>query len=326
MSKNQVFPGELKIFSGTSNKPLAQAIANFLNIKLGKINIKRFADNECWVQFQENIRGRDIFLVQSTISDKHLMELFIMIDAAKRASAERITAVIPYYGYSRQDRKDKPRVPITAKLVADLLTAAGVNRILTIDLHADQIQGYFDIPVDHLFAQKAFIQFIKEKISRNELKIDLKNLVIASPDAGYANTARKYAEGLTANPIAIIDKRRPSHNTSEIHNVIGEVAKKDVLIVDDIIDTGGSLVKAAEAFVKAGAKKVYATCVHPVFSRGAAKRIKNSSIKKLFISDTIKLPTKKGANKIEVFSIAQLLSSAIKEIHEHGSVSGKCFD
>lgn len=326
MSENQVFPGELKIFSGTSNRSLAQVTSRFLGIKLGKIKIKRFADAECWVQFQENIRGRDVFLVQSTISDRHLMELFIMIDAAKRASVERITAVIPYYGYGRQDRKDKPRVPITAKLVADLLTAAGVDRILTIDLHADQIQGYFNIPVDRLFAKKAFIQFLKKKILRNELEIDLENLVVASPDAGYANVAREYAKELTPNLIAIIDKRRPAPNVNKVLNIIGEVAGRDVLIADDIIDTGGSLVKAAEAFVKAGAKKVYATCVHPVLSKDALGKIKNSPIERFFVSDTIKLPPGKGINKIEVFSIAKLLALAIKEIHKHGSVSEKCFD
>lgn len=326
MSKNQVFPSELKIFSGTSNRSLAQTTSRFLGIKLGKIEIRRFADTECWVQFQENIRGRDVFLVQSTISDRHLMELFIMIDAAKRASVERVTAVIPYYGYGRQDRKDKPRVPITAKLVADLLAAVGIYRVLTIDLHSEQIQGYFDIPVDNLFAKKAFVEFFKEKISRNELRISLEDLVVASPDAGYADTARKYAKKLTPNPIAIIDKRRAAPNQNAVYNVIGEVAGKIVLIVDDIVDTAGTLIKGAEAFINEGAKKVYAACVHPVLSEDAVSKIGNSPIERLFVSDTILFPREKRIDKIEVFSVAKLLALAIREIHEHGSVSEKCFD
>lgn len=305
----------LKIVTGNSNIQLAQAICNGLKIPLGKANVKKFSDGEIQVEIEENVRGMDVFVVQSTCTpvNRSLMELLIMMDAIKRASAERITAVMPYYGYARQDRKVAPRVPITAKLVADLITTAGSDRLLTIDLHAGQIQGFFNIPVDHLYSAPVMVDYIRKKYTNN--------LVIVSPDAGGVERARAFAKRLGAT-LAIIDKRRPQPNESNIMNIIGDIQGKTALLLDDMVDTAGTLTQAANALRKEGAKKVVACCTHPVLSGQAIEKINQSDLEELVVTDTIPLRNEAtGCKKIVVLSVAQLLGEAIKRIHNNDSVS-----
>lgn len=302
------------IFTGNSNITLAKEIVKYLKMPLGKAMVTTFSEGEIQVQIEENIRGKDVFIVQSTCTppNKNLMELLILIDAARRASANRITAVLPYFGYARQDRKDQPRVPITAKLVANLLTNSGADRILTIDLHAGQIQGFFDIPVDHLFAVTTFVDYFAS--------LKVKNLVVVSPDVGGIKMVRAYAKRLQS-PMAVIDKRRISGEDTEVMNILGDIEGKNAIIVDDIVATAGSLVEAAAALKKQGAKDVYAAIAHPVLSGPALKRIASSAIKKLFVTNTIPVEDGKRHKKIKVLSIAPLLAEAIKRIHNEESVS-----
>ena len=305
----------LKIVSGNANIQLAQEICRELNIPLGKANVKKFSDGEIQVEIEENVRGMDVFVVQSTCTpvNRSLMELLIMMDAIKRASAERITAVIPYYGYARQDRKVAPRVPITAKLVADLITTAGSDRLLTVDLHAGQIQGFFNIPVDHLYSAPVIVEYIKKQYTNN--------LVIVSPDAGGVERARAFAKRLGAT-LAIIDKRRPQPNESNIMNIIGDIQGKTALLLDDMVDTAGTLTQAANALRKEGARKVVACCTHPVLSGKAIEKIMQSDLEELVVTDTIPLREEAQAcKKIVVLSVAQLLGEAIKRIHSNDSVS-----
>ena len=306
---------KLKIFSGNANVPLALEICNSLDIPLGKANVKKFSDGEIQLEIEENVRGMDVFIVQSTCTPVNvsLMELLIMMDAIKRASAERITAVIPYYGYARQDKKVAPRVPITAKLVADLITTAGADRILTIDLHAGQIQGFFNIPVDHLYAAPVMVEFIKSKFADN--------LVIVSPDAGGVERARAFAKRLGAS-LAIVDKRRTKPNESNVMNIIGEIKGKTALLLDDMVDTAGTLTQAANALHNEGAAKVVACCTHPVLSGTAIEKINKSGLQQMVVTDTIPLrEDAKSCKKISVLSVARLLGEAIKRIHNNDSVS-----
>jgi len=302
------------IFTGNSNITLAKEIVKYLKMPLGKAMVTTFSEGEIQVKIEENIRGKDVFIVQSTCTppNKNLMELLILIDAARRASANRITAVLPYFGYARQDRKDQPRVPITAKLVANLLTNSGADRILTIDLHAGQIQGFFDIPVDHLFAVPTFVDYFAS--------LKVKNLVVVSPDVGGIKMVRAYAKRLQS-PMAVIDKRRISGEDIEVMNILGDIEGKNAIIVDDIVATAGSLVEAAAALKKQGAKDIYAAIAHPVLSGPALKRIASSAIKKLFVTNTIPVEDGKRHKKIKVLSIAPLLAEAIKRIHNEESVS-----
>jgi ribose-phosphate pyrophosphokinase len=303
---------EFRIFSGSSNIKLAEKITKNLKTNLGEIDLKRFSDGEIWVKYKENIRGLDVFIVQSTIPPaENLMELLIMIDAAKRASARRITAVIPYFGYARQDRKDQPRVSISAKLVANLITVAGADRVITMDLHAAQIQGFFDIPFDHLYASPIFTGLFRNKHE---------NLVVVSPDIGGIKLARSYARRLHAN-LVVIDKRRPKPNQAEVMNVIGEVANKDVLIVDDIIDTGGTFVSAIKALKNKNAHRIYGAVTHPVFSDDAYNKIENSALEKLFISDTLYFDENKRTKKIFIRTASKIFSEAIMRTHKHESIS-----
>ena len=306
---------KFKIFSGTANEPLADEICAFLEIPRGQAQLTRFKDGEIYLQILENVRGADVFVVQPTCFpvDQHLMELLLMIDALKRASARRITPVIPYYGYARQDRKDKPRVPVSSKLVADLLTTAGADRALMVDLHAPQIQGFFNIPVDHLFASPVLVDHFR--------KLQLPNLTVVSPDAGGVERARFFAKKMEA-PIAIVDKRRTDMNVAEVMHVIGDVHGRTALILDDIIDTAGTLVKTAEALLQAGATKVYACATHPVLSGEAIDRIAHSGLEEVVVTNTIPL-TERGKNepKIRVLSIAGLIARAIQSIHEETSIS-----
>jgi ribose-phosphate pyrophosphokinase len=306
---------KFKIFSGTANEPLADEICNFLDMPRGQSHLTRFSDGEVYVQIMENVRGADVFVVQPTCFpvDQHLMELLLMIDALKRASARRITPVIPYYGYARQDRKDKPRVPVSSKLVADLLTTAGANRALVVDLHAPQIQGFFNIPVDHLFASPVLVGYVRD--------LRLPDLTVISPDAGGVERARFFAKKVEA-PIAIMDKRRTDMNVAEVLNVIGDVKGRNCLILDDIIDTAGTLVKTADALLAKGARKVYACASHPVLSGDALARISKSKIEQVIVTNTVPL-TEAGKNepKIKVLSIAGLIARAIQSIHEETSVS-----
>ena len=302
----------MKIFSGSSNLPLAEKIAHKLNMPLGLIELRRFSDSEIWVKYLENIRGSDIFIVQSTNPPaENLLELLIMIDAAKRASALRITAVIPYFGYCRQDRKDQPRVSITAKLVANLITIAGADRVITMDLHAAQIQGFFDIPFDHLYGSSIFSGLF------NDIK---DNLVVVSPDVGGIKIARSYAKRLNAS-LVVIDKRRPKQNLAEVVHIIGSVKDKDVLIVDDLIDTGGTFVGAIDALKKEGARNIYGAVTHPVFSGPAIERIRNSQITNLLVSDTINFKHSNNLEKISVVSAAEIFAEAIKRTHDNESIS-----
>ena len=305
----------LLVFSGNSNKKLTSDICKFLKVKLGDISIDRFSDGEISVKINENVRGHDIFVVQPTSfpSNDSLMELLIILDALKRASAQRITAVLPYFGYARQDRKDQPRVPITAKLVANLLTIAGASRVLTIDLHAGQVQGFFDIPLDHLFAFTILTDYIKK------LGFD-KNLVIVSPDVGGIKTARAFAKRLKCN-LAIVDKRRVNDKKAEVMHILGDVKGKHAVLVDDMVATAGSLIEAVEAIKEEGALDVYATITHPVLCGPAIERIKKSPIKELVVTDTIPIDKEKMLDKIKVLSVASLLGEAIRRIHEEESIS-----
>lgn len=308
---------DLRLFSGRSNPQLAQGICRYLGIEMGRIEVSDFSDGEIFVQIQENIRGKDVFLVQSTCHpvNQNLMELLIMADACRRASAARLTAVMPYFGYGRQDRKDRPRVPITAKLVADLITAAGIQRVLAMDLHAGQIQGYFNIPVDHLFAAPVLIDYFRQ--------LPFRDLIVVSPDAGGVERARAFAKRLGAG-LGIIDKRRESDkkNVAKVMHIIGDVAGRDVLIVDDIVDTAGTLVEATEALLRAGARRVFAGVTHPVLSGQAMQRLAASHLQELVVTDTIPLRDKAVCwPHLRVLSVAHLLGEAIKRIHCNESVS-----
>jgi ribose-phosphate pyrophosphokinase len=306
---------ELKLIAGNSNLPLAKGISNYLGVPLVDSAVGKFADSEIGVQINENVRGADMFVIQSTCPpvNDNLMELLIIIDALRRSSARRITAVIPYYGYARQDRKVQPRVPISAKLVADLITTAGANRVLTMDLHAGQIQGFFNVPVDNLLASPVLIEYIKS--------LNLSNVILVSPDAGGVERTRNFAKRLNVS-IAIIDKRRERPNESDVMNIIGDVSGKDAFIIDDMIDTGGTLTKAATALIQKGAKSVYACCTHAVLSGDAIDRINVSDLKKLVITDTI--PTREKIQhspKLEVLSVADLIGETIYRINVDKSVS-----
>ncbi len=303
------------VFSGRSNRPLAAKIATYLGISLGNIKLMNFSDGENYCQILENVRGRDAFVIQPTCNpvNDNLMELLIIMDALKRSSARRVNAVIPYYGYARQDRKDKPRVPITSRLVADLLEAVGIARIICVDLHAAQIQGFFSVPVDHLFAAPVLVEHL--------LALSLPNLSVVSPDAGGVERARAYAKRLNAK-LAIVDKRREVANVAEVMNVIGDVRGRNCVIVDDIIDTAGTLCEAVKALLSKGADSVYAACSHPVLSGPAVDRISASKIVKVIVTDTIPIGDKcERCPKIEVLSIASLLGEAIQRIHNETSVS-----
>jgi ribose-phosphate pyrophosphokinase len=301
-----------KIFSGSSNRPLAEKIAKYLGEPLGLVELKRFSDGEIWVKYLENIRGLDVFIIQPTIPPSdNILELLIMIDAAKRSSAKRITAVIPYFGYSRQDRKDQPRVSITAKLVANLITVAGADRVITMDLHAAQLQGFFDIPFDHLYGSSLFSGLFKNKS---------KNLVVVSPDIGGIKLARSYATRLHCG-LVVIDKRRPKQNQAEVVNIIGEVENKDVLLVDDLVDTAGTLVSAIEALKKNGAKNIYSSITHPLLSGPAIDRINKSDLTKLYVSDTIPLKSDLKTDKISVITASDIFAEAIKRTHFNESIS-----
>jgi len=305
---------QCEIFTGNSNPQLAKEICDYLELPPGKIEVGRFSDGEVSVKIEENVRGRDVFIVQSVCApvNESLVELLVMIDAARRASAKRITAVLPYYGYARQDWKERPRVPITAKLVANLITAAGANRVLTMDLHTPQIQGFFDIPLDHLFAAPVLIKYFQE--------LNLSNLVVVAPDVGSIKTARAFAKRLHA-ALAVVDKRRNSPDSVEVMHLIGEVKGKDVVIVDDLVASGGTLCEAADALKENGARNIYASITHGVLSGNAIENIANSSLEKLIITDTIPLTKEKELKKIEVLSVASLLGEAIRCIHLAKSVS-----
>ncbi len=303
------------VFSGRANQKLTEEICNYIDVPLGKTVIRDFSDKEIYVRIEENVRGGDVFVVQSTCfpGNTNLMELLIMIDALRRSSAKRITAVIPYYGYARQDRKNEPRVPITSKLIADLVVTAGADRVLTVDLHAGQIQGFFNIPVDHLFAINVLIDYIKEQ--------KLEDLIVISPDAGGVERARAYAKRLNSS-LAIIDKRRDIPNEAKAMNIIGDVKGKIAFIVDDMIDTAGTLMEATDALLGAGAREVHACCSHPVLSGPAGERIANSPIKTVITTNTIPLNGELEKNpKIKVLSVASLLGEAILRIHQETSVS-----
>ena len=311
---------ELKVFSGTASQELAENVCEYLGISLGKIDVFKFSNDNTFVRIQENVRQRDVFMVQSfsyPVND-HLMEMLIMIDAAKRASAGRITAVIPYYGYGRTDKKDQPRVPITARLIADLLTTAGADRVLTIDLHAGQIQGFFNIPVDELTALPILARYFLEK--------ELENLVVVAVDIGISKRARDLAERLDA-PLAIVEKRRVDGNQdrTELLNIIGEVDGKNAILMDDEVDTGGSMVNAANALVSAGALSVFASSTHGVLSGGALERFQNSPIEELVCTDTVHVPVEKRNGQVKVVSIAAIFGEAIHRIHFGLSV-GAMFD
>ena len=306
----------IRIFSGNSNPKLAKDICANLSVHLGNADVTTFSDGETRVEIDENVRGTDVFIIQSTCPpvNTHIMELLIMIDAMKRASADRITAVIPYYGYARQDRKVAPRAPITAKLVADLITTAGARRVLSMDLHAGQIQGFFNIPVDNLFATPILLEYMKKNYQGD-------GTVIVSPDTGGVERARAFGKRLGAN-LAIIDKRREGPNESQVMNIIGNVKDRRVIILDDLIDTAGTIVQAAEALKSEGAKEISACCTHPVLSGPAIERIQGSILKELIVTDTIPLHEKaKACNKIKVLSVAGILSEAVRRIYYNDSVS-----
>ncbi|GAB4484135.1 MAG: ribose-phosphate pyrophosphokinase [Thermodesulfovibrionales bacterium] len=307
---------DIRLFTGTANQALAQEVAETMGIPLGDATVTTFSDGETQVRINENIRGSDVFVLQPTCTpvNDNLMELLLIIDALKRASAGRITAVIPYYGYARQDRKVQSRVPISAKMVADLITAVGTSRVLTVDLHAGQIQGFFNIPVDNLYATPILLEYVRKKFLSDQL-------VVVSPDAGGVERARAFAKRLDCS-IAIIDKRREKANECEIMNVIGDVKGKNALLLDDMVDTAGTLTQAAGALVKQGATKVYATCTHAVLSGKAIERINNSVIEELIVSNTIPGGTRKAqCPKLTILSIAPLIAEAIKRIHEESTIS-----
>lgn len=301
----------ISIFAGRSNPALATTIAANYGVDLGRLTIKNFADGEIYVRYEESIRGSDLFIIQSTHPGAdNWMELLLLIDAAKRASAERITAVIPYFGYARQDRKDQPRVSIAAKLLADMLATAGVHRILTMDLHAPQIQGFFDVPVDHLYGSAVFIDYFR--------RLDIQDAVVVAPDVGSLKMARAYAKRLRAE-LALIDKRRPRQNEAEVMNIIGEVDGRNVILIDDMCDTAGTLTSAANALRAAGAMEIIAACTHPLLSGPAYERIESSAISRMVVTDTI--PLSRPSEIIDVISVAELFSDAIRRIYTDESVS-----
>ena len=310
--------GKIKVFSGNAHPALAAEICGYLDIEIGKASTERFSDGEFNFSISENVRGHDVFIVQPTCppSDRHLMELLIMIDTFVRASAERVTAVIPYFGYARSDKKDRPRVPIAAKMVANIITKAGAERVLTIDLHASQIQGFFDIPVDHLYAAPVVVDYFRNN--------PIENLIVVAPDTGGAERARAYAKRLNAG-LALCDKRRERANESDVMNIVGDVRGKNCLIIDDMCDTGGTICKVAKALHEAGANEISACFTHGVLSGGAIDNIKNSHLKKVIVTNTI--PASENARvlvdegRIEVLSIGRLLASAIRSIHDETSVS-----
>lgn len=302
-----------KVFAGNSNISLAKKICDQLDIELGQCEIKRFSDGEIWVKYSENIRGSDIFIIQSTNTPSdNILELLIMIDAARRSSAHKITAVVPYFGYSRQDRKDQPRVSITAKLIANLITVAGADRVITMDLHASQVQGFFDIPFDHLYASAVFL---KELVPQN-----LTNLAVVSPDVGGIKLARAYAKRLNAD-LVVVDKRRPNQNVSEIINIIGDVKGKNVLIVDDIIDTAGTFTQAANLLKEKGALSIKGVCTHAVLSDGAVESLNNSPIEELYFTDTIDNPRINEIKSVKIVSVAPIFAEAIKRTFLNQSIS-----
>ncbi|EKN62662.1 ribose-phosphate pyrophosphokinase [Schinkia azotoformans MEV2011] len=311
---NQYLDPNLKVFTLGSNKALAQEIVDHIGIEMGKCSVSRFSDGEVQINIEESIRGCDVYVIQSTSApvNEHLMEVLIMVDALKRASAKTINVVMPYYGYARQDRKARAREPITSKLVANLLETAGATRVILLDLHAPQIQGFFDIQVDHLQGVPILTEYFKQK--------NLEDIVVVSPDHGGVTRARKMADRLKA-PIAIIDKRRPRPNVAEIMNIVGNIEGKTAILIDDIIDTAGTITLAANALVEHGAKEVYACCTHPVLSGPAMERIMNSKIKELVVTNTIALPEEKKIPKIRELSVAPLISEAIIRVHEEQSVS-----
>ncbi|MCH7639005.1 MAG: ribose-phosphate pyrophosphokinase [Bacteroidetes bacterium] len=301
----------VSLFSGRANAALAERIAEAYGKQLGQVTIRNFADGEVYVRYEESIRGADLFIIQSTPPPAETwMELLLMIDAARRASATRITAVIPYFGYARQDRKDQPRVPITARLLANMLTTAGVDRVLTMDLHASQIQGFFDIPVDHLYGSTVFEKFFEMQ--------PMENLVVVAPDVGASKVARAYAKRLGAD-LALIDKRRPEANIAEVMNIIGEVDGRNCLLIDDMVDTGGTLCSAAKALREAGALDIQAFCTHPLLSGPALERIEDSELSRLIVTDTV--PLKQSSSKIHVISVAPLFADAIHRIFADESIS-----
>jgi ribose-phosphate pyrophosphokinase len=313
--KKMSVTGSIKVFTGNANPRLADDICHYLSCDLGRSSNKRFSDGEFNFYIEENVRGADTFIVQPTCppSDRNLMDLLIMVDAFRRSSAERITAVIPYFGFARSDKKDRPRVPIASKLVANLIEAAGVQRVLTMDLHASQIQGFFDIPVDHLYAAPEFINYYQEN--------SMPNLTVVSPDTGGAERARAYAKRLDAG-LALCDKRREKANVAEVMNVVGDVKGKNCLVVDDMCDTGGSLTKVAEALRKAGAERIHACFTHPVLSGQAVEKLAKSEYEQIVVTNTIPLsPEAAECGKIKVLGVARLLARAIKSIHEETSVS-----
>jgi ribose-phosphate pyrophosphokinase len=305
---------KLAIFCGNSNKPLAEKICAYLGINLGDVLVERFSEGEIKVKINENVRGKDVFIVQSTCPppNENLMELLILIDALRRASAQRITAVIPYFGYARQDRKDQPRVPITAKLIANLITTAGADRVLTLDLHAGQIQGFFDIPVDNLFAVNMFVDYFRKK--------GLQDLIVISPDVGGIKMARAYAKRLNSD-LAIVDKRRINDRDTEVMHIIGEIDNRVAVIIDDIVATAGTLIEAANALSQHGAKEIYAAATHPVLSGPALERLEKSNLREVIVTDTIPIEEGKKIDKIKVLSVDKLFGEAIKRIHLGESVS-----
>ena len=306
-------PDEIRIFAGNSNRSLAATIANYIHQPLSACEVSRFSDDEIFFKIDENIRGMDVFIIQSTNPPaENLIELLIMADAARRASAHRITAVIPYFGYARADRKDQPRVSITAKLIANMITIAGYNRVVMMDLHASQIQGFFDIPTDHLYSARIFNRYFS--------KINFGDVVVVSPDVGSTKIARAFASTLNAS-LAIIDKRRPEANRAEVMNVIGDVKNRNVIIRDDMIDTAGTLIKGAEALAGGGVKSIIACCTHGVLSGKAVENLDKSPIEKIYITDTVDQSLKNLPDKFEILSVAELLGEAILRIHAERSVS-----
>ncbi len=302
------------LFSGNANRKLAQEIAEYLGRPLGQAEVSQFSDGEVFVQINENVRGADVFVIQPTSPpvDHNLMELLVMIDALRRASAYRITAVIPYFGYARQDRKVQPRVPISAKLVADLIAVSGANRVLAMDLHAGQIQGFFNIPVDHLFAAPVLLRYFQER--------EWHEGVVVAPDAGGVERARAFAKRLGTS-LAFIDKRREGANESKVMHIVGEVKDRDVIIVDDMIDTGGTLVQGVTALRKEGARRIYASCTHPILSGSAIERVESSGLEEVVVTNTIPLDERRSSKKLTVLSVASLLGEAIDRIHRETSVS-----
>ena len=323
MGNQQNIKDDMKVFTLSANEPLAQEIADHLGVELGTCKVNRFSDQEVQVDVLESVRGKDIFVVQPTSEpvNAHLMELLIMIDALRRASARRINLVIPYYGYARQDRKSRPREPITAKLVANLLETAGADRVVSIDLHAAQIQGFFDIPIDHLTSVPLITKYFEDE--KHDLNYE-EEVVIVSPDHGGVTRARRMAERL-GSPIAIIDKRRPRANVAEVMSIVGDIKGKTAIVIDDIIDTGGTIKLAADKLIEEGATEVYVCCSHPVLSGKAIENLQESQIKEVIVTNSIKLPEEKQIDKIKQLSVGELLAEAITRIHEERSVS-RLFD